>query len=313
MKRISSIDIGSQTIRLLIAEQSSEGKLIPIYRDRAIVRLGADMNENKNLSREAMARAVTCISSFVQHAHDYGADAIFPVCTACVRNAKNAGAFIQKVITATATMPKVLTGDEEACLALKGVLTVLPAASGTSLIIDIGGGSTEFIVMMGNAIHTVESIPLGVIGLAEKHLNHDPPHNNELHALKNDILKILQSKSSIVQSQQPVTSIAGTAGTITTLAAMNLDMTAYDPDMINGYILNRHSIQNLYNKMTSLTINERAHMPGLEPGRATVIIPGTTIVITIMDILCAEKIFVSDAGLLEGVLLEQFEICSKHF
>jgi exopolyphosphatase / guanosine-5'-triphosphate,3'-diphosphate pyrophosphatase len=308
MKRISSIDIGSQTIRLLVTEQKSEGKLIPIYRDRAIVRLGANMNDNKILSPDAIERAVTCITSFVRHAHTCGSNMIFTVCTACVRNARNADEFIQKVILATGITPKVLSGKEEARLALKGVLSVFPRVAGTSLIIDIGGGSTELILMYDTEIRAVESIPLGVVGLAEKHLLHDPPQPDELHALKNDIVKILQTKSSIVQNPPPVTFLAGTAGTITTLAAISLRMTNYDPDVINGYTIKRHVTENLFNKMINTSVQDRGHMPGLEQGRAIVIIPGTAIVLTIMAILSADIMFVSDAGLLEGVLLDQFEI-----
>ena len=271
MKRIASIDIGSQTIRLLVAEAGPGSRLNPICRDRLIVRLGEGMNETKRLKNESIERAVQCIRSFVLRANEQGASRIFPVATACIRNAENARDFLEKVYFEAGIMPEVVSGEEEARLSLKGVQSVLSPFEGRALIIDIGGGSTECILVNNKSIASLESMPLGVIGLSEKHLRHDPPLPQELAFMQEDILRIIKSQCSIINSLQEPPSFAGTAGTVTTLAAMNLKMTRYDPDTINGYQLQRSTIEALYTSMNALPRMERSLMPGLEQGRAVVI------------------------------------------
>ena len=311
MKKFASIDIGSQTIRLLVAECNAAGGFTPMYRDRSIVRLGEGMNREKHLKQDSIERAVRCISNFVKKAKEYNVSEIFPVATACVRNAENARSFLETVYSQTAIMPSVISGEEEALLSLKGVQSVVTSGNGISLIIDIGGGSTELIVTRNTTLSMAESIPLGVIGLSEKHLHHDPPLDREIRKLKADARHILESKSFtlrelVTNKSQPV--LIGTAGTVTTLAAMDLKMTDYNPDKINGHILLCNNIEKLFEEMIALSSQKRSLMPGLETGRAIVIIPGTVIVQTIMEIFDRKELMVSDAGLLEGVILEKMGV-----
>jgi len=305
MQRLASIDIGSQTIRLLVAERTDSGTFIPVYRDRSIVRLGEGMNEKNHLMQASIDRALTCISQFVNKARQYNASKIFPVSTACVRKAENRAEFLEKVKETSGVTAEVLTGEKEALLALKGVLSVCNCGCASSLVIDIGGGSTELNHIENNSLASVESIPLGVIGLSEKHLQSDPPLTPEIKSLQQDILNILNSESRILRHLNPGPLLFGTAGTITTLAAMDLKMTEYDPHRINGHVLSHNKIEKLCKEMISLPSWKRCLMPGLEQGRSIVIIPGTVIVLEIMEILSCTKIKVSDAGLLEGVILEK--------
>lgn len=312
MKKFASIDIGSQTIRLLVAECNAAGGFTPLYRDRSIVRLGEGMNREKHLKQDSIERAVRCISNFVKKAKEYNVSEIFPVATACVRNAENTRSFLETVYSQTAIMPSVISGEEEALLSLKGVQSVVTSGNGISLIIDIGGGSTEFIVTRNTTLSMTESIPLGVIGLSENHLLHDPPLSREITALKDNISHILKSQSSLLQKfaedERSRPSLVGTAGTVTTLAAMDLKMTDYNPDKINGHILLCNNIEKLFEEMIALSSQKRSLMPGLETGRAIVIIPGTVIVQTIMEIFDRKELMVSDAGLLEGVILEKMGV-----
>jgi exopolyphosphatase/guanosine-5'-triphosphate,3'-diphosphate pyrophosphatase len=307
MKKFASIDIGSQTIRLLVAGVGPAAPLQPVYRDRAIIRLGEGMQGKKVLQPQPMERAVDCVASFIKKARDFGAAEIFPVCTACVRNAENAAAFLQRVLNASGIMPRVLSGDEEARLSMTGVLSALPAGAGRMLIIDIGGGSTEAILLHNAFVQETESFGLGVIGLAEKHLLHDPPLPAEIASLHDAIDFLLQSSRVLQFVQKAGCRLAGTAGTITTLAAMALQMTDYDPEKINGCTLNRHTIASLFDTLIKLPLCERQHIAGLENGRAVVIIPGAAAVLAIMQTVHAETILVSDAGLLEGVLIEKIK------
>ena len=307
MHRPASIDIGSQTIRVLVASIDGYGKLSPVYRNRAIIRLGEDMHLNSGALRpEAIERAVTCIKAFIDEARFHGATSIFPVCTACVRNASNASEFLEKVNKKTGIMPRVISGEQEARLSLRGIVSALPEAITQKplLIIDIGGGSTEFAYLKDNTLCTTVSIQLGVIQLTEQYIHNDPPTQGELATLTREIRKRLTHVPLLDHARNDGCTLAGTAGTVTTLAAMDLRMMEYDPNFINGHQLTLKSVTALWNLLTTLPFSERRHLPGLEAGRETVIISGTAVLRDIMHSTGADHIMVSDAGLLEGILLE---------
>ena len=308
MTRTASIDIGSQTIRLLIADCSPPNHYVPVFRDRRIVRLGEGMNARPVLSRTAMDRAARCLSDFASTARSMGAVRIYAVATACVRNALNAPAFLKLVQLESGLSPAVLSGNDEAALSLKGVLSVYPRCSGPALVMDIGGGSTEFTSLPDSSTCISESIDLGVIGLSETFLLHDPPSRPEVRNLAVEVDHRLRTASRTLHSlshSRPSPLIIGTAGTITTLAAMDLRMAAYYPDIINGHCLSRSSVERLFSEMVAVSSEKRRYLPGLEHGRETVIIPGAVIVLSVMDIVRTERLSVSDAGLLEGVIIQK--------
>lgn len=303
---LASIDIGSQTIRLLVASISDCGRLVPVYRNRAIIRLGEGMHLTGALRPDAIDRAVACITTFVDEARSCRATGIFPVCTACVREAANAHEFLEKVHKKTGVLPRVISGEQEARLSLKGVVSALPedVLKRPLLITDIGGGSTEFAYLKNNVLYATASVPLGVIRLAERHIHRDPPAKEELIELEREIREILADATLLEDARKDRCTLAGTAGTVTTLAAMDRRMIEYDPDSINGHRLSREAVTALWNILTTLPFSERRRLPGLEAGRETVIIPGTAALRALMHITGTDHIIVSDAGLLEGVLLE---------
>ncbi|MCX8044766.1 MAG: hypothetical protein N3B18_11675 [Desulfobacterota bacterium] len=304
---LAAIDIGSQTIRLLVAQIKENGCLIPLYRDRAIVRLGEGMHVCAMLQPRAIDRAVACIEDFVNKARARQAVHIFSVCTACVRMACNAHEFLERVHKATKIMPRVVSGDEEARLSLRGVLSVLERSIThvqPLLVIDIGGGSTECAYVINGKLHTAISLPIGVITLTDKHIAHDPPTLDELRALEHDIETQLGNIGLLEQACQAHCILAGTAGTATTLAAMDLQMSIYDPERINGYRLSLQAVESLWALLTTLPRARRIHLQGLEPGRETVIISGTALVRAFMRSTDTSEMIISDAGLLEGILLD---------
>jgi len=309
MPRYASIDIGTQTIRLLVADAGNNGKIVPIYRDRSIVRLGQGMNESKQLQNEPMNRALSCIKKFVMSARQKGAEHIYPVATACVREAVNGREFLNNVLTETNLLVRLVTGEEEANLSLKGVQSVFNDTPNLSLILDIGGGSTELILTSSQSIECVESIPLGVVTLSEQYLHHDPPLKDDLNILNHTIRSIILTQSNIINNlikrKCQNVRIIGTAGTVTTLAAMDLKLIEYNIDDVNKHILSYNYLNYLYNMIVNLHAKERLALPGLEPGREIVIIAGTAIILTIMAVLNVQELSVSDAGLLEGILLEK--------
>ena len=308
MPRFASIDIGTQTIRLLIADSDSPGKLIPVYRDRSIIRLGEGMTANNCLQERPVERALTCIINFINIAHQYKAQKIFAVATSCVREAQNGKDFLEAVYRETGVAVRLLSGNEEAGLSLRGVQSVFQDNQGHSLIIDIGGGSTELILTNGATVELMESLPLGVVHLSEKYFHNDPPLPKELSDLTNEIKFVLTTNCNTYNNIQNRginnLRLIGTAGTVTTLAAMDLKMTEYDIEKINGCLLTRDRLEHIYDTIILISSNIRINYPGLEPGREVVIIAGTRIILSIMDLFGLREITVSDAGLLEGILLE---------
>jgi exopolyphosphatase/guanosine-5'-triphosphate,3'-diphosphate pyrophosphatase len=308
MPRFASIDIGTQTIRLLIADADSPGKLIPVYRDRSIIRLGEGMAEKGCLQQKPMARAASCIKQFIKLSHQYNTRQIFAVATSCVREAPNGKDFLKTIFSETGVAVRLLSGHEEAGLSLRGVQSVFQDNDGHSLVIDIGGGSTELILTKGRNVELMESLPLGVVHLSEKYFHNDPPLPKELSDLRSEITFILTTNCNTYNNIQirglNNLRLIGTAGTVTTLAAMDLKMTEYDIEKINGCLLTRDKLQHIYDTITPISSNIRINYPGLEPGREVVIIAGTGILLSIMDLFGLRDITVSDAGLLEGILLE---------
>jgi exopolyphosphatase/guanosine-5'-triphosphate,3'-diphosphate pyrophosphatase len=309
MSRLASIDIGTQTIRLLIADFNSSGKLIPVYRDRAIIRLGENMIENNCLQKSPTERAVICIHNFIRTAQHYKAQQIFAVATSCVREAQNGKDFIGNIYSETGVAVRLLSGKDEAGLSLRGVESVFHDNQAYSLIADIGGGSTELILTNGGAAELMESLPLGVVHLSEKYFHSDPPLPKDLSDLTDYIMYILSTAchtfTNINSNTIKNIRFIGTAGTVTTLAAMAFKMTQYDIEKINGCMLARTELEHIYKEMISMPSNIRRNMPGLESGREVVILAGSRIVLSLMELFGFSELFVSDAGLLEGILLEK--------
>lgn len=302
---IASIDIGTQTIRLLVAVPAANNAVRAVHRDRRIVRLGAGVLPDRYLREDAMRRGVDCIAMFADDARRFGASAIHAVATACVRSAPNADTFLDRVQSASGIRPQVITGREEACLTLVGVQSACPPGTGPAVVVDIGGGSTECVLLENGSPCCDESLPLGVVSLAEPLPDSAPPAAAALVSLSSHIRAVIASESRVLQTcVQPAAPpvLIATAGTATTLAAMDLCMTAYDPDRINGHRLDRSTLQRMLNHLCRLLPAERSRLPGLEPGRAQVIIPGTMLLLEIMERCRCEACIVSDAGLLEGVV-----------
>lgn len=305
MKNLASIDIGSQTIRLLIARLDTAGKPTPVFRDRAIVRLGEAMHRTGALKETAVRRAVNCIEQFVKKAVSCGCTEITAVATASVRNASNADFFLDEVKTKTGIIPFVISGTLEAFLVLRGVESVLTTLAYPRLITDIGGGSTELILARDRDNVIYETLRLGVIELTERHLVHDPPKTDELKQMTQDIRTRLTSESTLLKHTAEKPYLTGTAGTVTTLAAMNMSMRRYQPDKINGCRLSFDTITGILENMLAIPSPERTRLPGLEKGREVVILSGTVIVLELMKLTGCNTITVSDSGLLEGILLEK--------
>ena len=310
MSRLASLDLGTNTFRLLIADITDSHTLSPILVKSEITRLGEGLKKNASLKPQAVQRSLNVLEKFIKTIDCYKVKKVLAVTTSATREAKNGQDFIDQIHKRTGIQVRILTGSEEAGLTLKGVFSIVDRTHPINMVFDIGGGSTEFILTDGISPIKTTSIGLGVVHLLEDLISSDPPTLNELKHLMSYIKNILQSidfknylhnLSSGASSRQPL--LIGTAGTVTTLAAIEQKMDAYEPHKINNYMLTREAVESIYRHLCRLPIAERRTIAGLEKGREAVIVPGTAIVIEIMDYFGYNQIIVSDAGLLEGILL----------
>lgn len=304
MKRYAAIDIGSQTIRLLIAECDDE-VLYPLERDREIAQLGSGMHQDGLLRPDRCEHAVACIQKFCERARRRGVQEILAVATACVRQAHNRQSFLERVRQAAGITLAIISGRQEAELSCAGVQAILPAVAPAAIIIDIGGGSTELSFLAAGLLQNSTSLPLGVIAPAERCMHTDPPTDSEIEAIRAYIESIIPAGPADFPhpGSRILPVIIATAGTATTLAAMDLKLRDYAPSHINGHQLTCASISKLLQTMLALPLAERSALPGLEPGRARVIIPGTLILLRLLQYFGSPACTVSDAGLLEGIVI----------
>ncbi len=217
-----------------------------------------------------------------------------------MREAQNIAIFLDRIEKETRLPVRIISGLEEARLMAKGVLSLFPSRSGETVIFDMGGGSTEFVFMKEGQMAERLSLPLGVVALTERFLKSDPPGPDESELLKGHCQNILKKN---LTNNDNIKNLIGTAGTVTTLAAMVKKLFDYDPDQINGTVLTKDRLRQLSEEIFALPLDQRAKLAGLEPGRADVIAAGLLLVLEILDHFSQEDLLVSDAGLLEGLIL----------
>lgn len=301
-QRLAGIDIGTLTCRLLIADLPPAGPLKELCSERRILRLGEGVDQSKRLKREAMDRVVQCIKEWREVIGRYQVQACAAVATSAVRDAQNRQEFLDRIKAETGLVVEVLTGAEEAERTMLGVRSGLPPAIKNVLALDIGGGSTEFILARQGERPVVRSIDIGVVRLSERLLHHDPPTSEEVGQARDWVRR--ETAEALAGMERAGCTFVGTAGTITSLAAMAQQLPAYEPARIHNYRLLLQTVADLEQQLLSRSIAARAGMPGLEKNREDVIASGAIILRTVMDTLREQQCLVSDLGLREGVLIE---------
>jgi exopolyphosphatase/guanosine-5'-triphosphate,3'-diphosphate pyrophosphatase len=305
--RVSSIDIGSNTVRLLVADVIGPGAWRVVDQDQSVTRLGEGLARFGVLGEVPMARTLDVVRDYVARGERHGADAVHIVATSAVREAANGRAFAAAVEQATGRRVDVVSGNVEARLTLRGVRYGLGALSGPILAFDIGGGSTEYVLAEGDTIVAMTSLKLGVVPLAERFPFPDRVDARRYRELYDEVRSLLARELPRAIRAARVGHLVGTAGTVTTLAALDLGLARYDPERVQGHALHRAAIERVAARLGALTVVERGALPCLEPGRADLIIPGTAIVMATLDQIGVDVLRVSDAGLREGILVRAIE------
>jgi exopolyphosphatase/guanosine-5'-triphosphate,3'-diphosphate pyrophosphatase len=311
MDTIASVEIGTNSIRMLIAERgNANGTLRPVLRKRSITRLGEDFGKTKDgvLKREAMDRSISVLEDFFHLASRYNVSSLRAVATGVVRKASNRSRFIRLIERELGHTVRIISGQEEAYLTWRGVISSLNQRRQRLVVFDLGGGSTEFIWSHNNERRTI-SIDLGVITATEKYLYSDPPKNDEIGQLINHIVETIQRNlGSWKEIERDTFILIGTGGTAVSLAAMTHGIEVSDFDgKVHGLIVTRKKIGLLFKKMRDVPARERLTLKGLEPGREGTILAGTLIVMNIMEYFKKDEIKVSYSDLLEGILVDFLE------
>ncbi|MCG8604523.1 Ppx/GppA family phosphatase [bacterium] len=302
MKRLASIDIGTNTALLLIADITDEFDIQPLHREERIVRLGEGVDQQRRLKQEAIGRTLDAIDAYLTKARELEAQDVVVSGTSAVRDAANRSDLLAQIKQRFGMDMRVLSGQQEAVLTYFGALSNKTQLDDSILLIDIGGGSTECILGDRFAIKRSLSLDIGSVRMTERYIKHDPVARKEFDTMRNVVKQTLRNRlDGWVGSAQY---LVGVAGTITTLAAMDLAMESYDADKIENYVLTRSVVADSLQCLIKSDLTDRTAMPGLRPERADVILAGATILAEILDYFEFQKLTVSDRGLRFGLLLE---------
>jgi exopolyphosphatase / guanosine-5'-triphosphate,3'-diphosphate pyrophosphatase len=303
MKKIASIDIGSNTVRLLILESDGNNQFRTLASRRVITRLGEGMDSHGKLMPSRMSATFSALSKFREDCKEHGNPPLFAVATSAVREASNGKEFVQQALEKTGIKIEIISWEEEARLTLEGVFWKIPHENRRILTLDIGGGSTEFILSEGKKIAGFCSSALGVVRLTEKFIHQHPVDNTEYTNLTTHLRNELQTIREKLSAFTPQVFI-GTAGTVTTLAALKDNIYPYDPEKIHGAFLTKQDIETLNQSLKGKSLNERLALKALEPGREDLIIAGTAIVLETMRTFQCDPLLVSEYSLREGIILK---------
>ncbi|MDD5559482.1 Ppx/GppA phosphatase family protein [Candidatus Methylomirabilis sp.] len=299
----AAIDVGTNTLRLLVAEAADSGRFTILHQEQTIARLGEGLMPSRRLQDVPRQRSLTILRRFAETARRFKAMHVAAIATSAVREASNREEFVAAALRESGISLRVIDGSEEARLTLLGVRHGLRLGSERVLVMDIGGGSTEFILATGETIEAIVSTGLGVVKLTEAHLYSDPPTPGELEAVE----QVVADRIGRLRAELPKldgTVLIATAGTPTALAAIDLGLTVYTPDRVDGHRLSLTRTRQLLRVLTTKPLTERSKIPPLEPGRADLIVAGTTLIVTVMGALGYDEFMVSDSGLREGILLD---------
>ncbi len=303
----AAIDSGSNTFRMLIAKPAEEHNKLPwhtIHYDHRIIRLAEGLQQHGALSEAAMVRALNGYREFAKALaeHNIPQQRLMAVATAAVREASNGHVFAARVQSETGIQLQIIDGNQEAAWSLQGACAVLPPEIQRSMLLfDIGGGSTECIRAYHGVARDAISRKIGVVKLFETHVHSDPPNMKEYNAM----LAATEQHLAAVEASWKENStlpehLVGTAGTVTTIAAMLMDMKTYCAERINNYTIEKQDFLQLRDQLLAMTYQERAAMTGMDAGRADLIIAGIAIMETMMKRWGYDAIITTDASLLEG-------------
>jgi exopolyphosphatase/guanosine-5'-triphosphate,3'-diphosphate pyrophosphatase len=311
MTRVAAIDCGTNSIRLLVADVPAEGAHTDLLRRMEVVRLGQGVDATGRLAPEAIERTRLVLAEYAAQARELGVERVRMVATSATRDAANRADFEAMVIATLGQLPDVVPSVEEAELSYLGATASLAAAARAHgaeaprppfLVVDIGGGSTEFVLGDAGGVRAARSVDVGCVRLTERHLHSDPPPPDEVQAAEADVRAALELVAADVPVGEAAT-LVGLAGSVTTVAALALGLPAYDPVAIHGSRIPVAAVRAVTAGLLTATRAKRAASPVMHPGRVDVIGAGALVLRVIMDAFDLEEVVVSEHDILDGIAL----------
>ncbi len=301
--RVAAVDCGTNSIRLLVADVCA-GSKIDVHREMRVVRLGQGVDRTGELAPEAIERTRVALVDYAATCRDLGAERIRMVATSASRDARNRDDFRAMVLEVLGAEPEVISGDEEAALSFDGATRGLDPAEGPFLVMDIGGGSTELVlgtVVAGRgSVDAARSVDVGCVRLTERHLAGDPPALHEVASAEADVDNALVLVRQVVPVERARTAI-GLAGSVTTVAALALDLAEYDSERIHLSRLSAADVRDVTDRLLAMTRDERAALPVMHPGRVDVIGAGALVLRVLVERLGLPEVLVSESDILDGI------------
>lgn len=305
-RRVAAIDVGTNTVLLLVAEQAPDGNFRAVRERAEITRLGRGVDRSGRLDPAAIQETVGVLAAYATEARALGASGIACVATSAARDASNGAEFFDRAFDRAGVRPDVISGEEEARLVYASAWRDFGATSGVGLaVVDVGGGSTELTWGDGPQPRGRISLQIGAVRLTERIVTTDPLTGDELGALRDAADGALRAGAASAGTI-PRGRLVGVAGTVTTLAAVRDELATYDAERVHGSTLHLREADALLARLGGLTVAQRQALPGMEPKRADVIVAGCAIVIAAMRALEFDRLTVSDRGVRWGLLYDRF-------
>ncbi|HEY2332398.1 MAG TPA: Ppx/GppA phosphatase family protein [Acidimicrobiales bacterium] len=295
---VGAVDCGTNSTRLLVAEVGTDGRLVELDRDTTVTRLGRGVDRTGKLAPEGIERTVTVLSGYRARLDAAGAQRVRAVATSAARDAANRSAFFGPAEGALGVELELLAGEEEGRLAFAGATLGLTGDDGPFLVLDIGGGSTEFVVG-GDRVEGVLSVDTGSVRLTEQWLHSDPPTAEELSMAVSVVRAHLEDVTRELPAARSARTVVGVAGTVTQIAALELG--GYDRAKVHHFHLSRAAAEDVFRTVATEPLARRLHNPGLHPDRADVIVGGCCVLVGVMRHLDLDEILVSETDILEGI------------
>jgi exopolyphosphatase / guanosine-5'-triphosphate,3'-diphosphate pyrophosphatase len=308
MTRVAAIDCGTNSIRLLVADADpATGELVELDRRMIIVRLGQGVDRTGRLAPEALERTFAACREYAAAIKELGAERVRFVATSASRDAENRDEFVRGVLDILGVEPEVISGEQEAELSFTGATRELTGADGLArpfLVVDIGGGSTEFVVG-DDRVRAARSVDVGCVRMTERHLVRDgavtdPPTEAQIAVLRADIDAALDRVEETVPLHEART-LVGLAGSVTTVSAIAQDLPAYDSAAIHHSRVSRERVREITGRLLHSTHAERAAIGAMHPGRVDVIAAGALVLLSIMERTGAREVVVSEHDILDGI------------
>ena len=299
---VAAIDCGTNAVRLLVAHVTDDGTLVDHVRLMRIVRLGEGIDRSGAFTPTALERTFAALDEYATVIASEGVDRLRFVATSASRDASNRDVFVHGVQARMGVLPEVITGTEEAALSFAGAVRGLPGGRVTppALVVDIGGGSTEFVLGTDHPDWT-SSVDIGCVRMTERHLHDDPPTAAQIEGARRDI----EAAVAVAAAAVPLTRagcLVGVAGSVTTVAAMALGLDRYDPRILHGAVVSALDVADVTARLLAMTRADRAVLPFMHPGRVDIIGGGAMVLRAVMAAAQADHVIVSETDILDGIV-----------